>query len=170
MNIPLNIDIQQIFLHIFNFVLLALGLYILLYKPVKNFMDKRSSYYEDMDREARENLASAEAMKAEYTEKLSHAEEEIAKSKADAARSIDAETERRLSEADKKSAKILSDAAADARAEKAKILASAHEDISEMIVTAAEKLMLNSPTDSSEIFDRFLNSVGEDSDADGENK
>lgn len=36
MNIPLNIDWQQILLHLFNFAILVGGLYLLLYNPVKN--------------------------------------------------------------------------------------------------------------------------------------
>ena len=43
MNIPLNIDWQQILLHVLNFVILFGGLYFLLYKPVKNFMAKREA-------------------------------------------------------------------------------------------------------------------------------
>ena len=35
MNIPLNIDFQQILLHLLNFAILGGGLYLLLYKPVK---------------------------------------------------------------------------------------------------------------------------------------
>ena len=42
---PLNIDFQQIFLHLFNFIILALGLYLLLYRPVVAFMDKRQAHY-----------------------------------------------------------------------------------------------------------------------------
>ena len=42
MGVPLNIDWQQILLHLFNFVLLAGGLYFLLYAPVRNFMEKRA--------------------------------------------------------------------------------------------------------------------------------
>ena len=34
-NIPLNVDWQQILLHWMNFVILTGGLYFLLYKPVK---------------------------------------------------------------------------------------------------------------------------------------
>ena len=45
MNIPLNIDWQQILLHLLNFVILAGGLYLLLYQPVKAFMEKRQAYY-----------------------------------------------------------------------------------------------------------------------------
>ena len=41
MNVPLNIDWQQILLHLMNFAILAGGLYLLLYKPVKQFMAKR---------------------------------------------------------------------------------------------------------------------------------
>ena len=44
MNIPLNIDWQQILLHVLNFVILFGGLYFLLYKPVKNFMAKREAH------------------------------------------------------------------------------------------------------------------------------
>ena len=40
-NIPLNIDWQQILLHFFNFSILVGGLYLLLFKPVKRFMEKR---------------------------------------------------------------------------------------------------------------------------------
>ena len=44
MNIPLNIDWQQILLHLLNFVILAGGLYLLLYQPVKAFMEKPYFY------------------------------------------------------------------------------------------------------------------------------
>ena len=51
MNIPLNIDWQQILLHLFNFAILFAILYFLLYKPVKDFMAKREEYYKNMDAE-----------------------------------------------------------------------------------------------------------------------
>ena len=41
MNLPLNIDFQQILLHLLNFVILAGGLYLLLYKPVNKFIKKK---------------------------------------------------------------------------------------------------------------------------------
>ena len=44
MGVPLNIDWQQILLHLFNFLILFGGLYLLLYRPVKAFMDKRTAY------------------------------------------------------------------------------------------------------------------------------
>ena len=53
-NIPLNIDWQQILLHFFNFSILVGGLYLLLFKPVKNFMEKRTKHYADMESAAQE--------------------------------------------------------------------------------------------------------------------
>ena len=38
---PLNIDWQQILLHWMNLAILTGGLYVLLYKPVKEFIAKR---------------------------------------------------------------------------------------------------------------------------------
>ena len=52
MNIPLNIDWQQILLHLFNFTILAGGLYLLLYRPVKEFMQKRDAYYQGINDQA----------------------------------------------------------------------------------------------------------------------
>ena len=48
MSIPLNIDWQQILLHLFNFAILAGGLYLLLYRPVKQFMERRQTHYEEL--------------------------------------------------------------------------------------------------------------------------
>ena len=77
MNLPLNIDIQQIFLHLFNFCILVAGLYILLYKPVKNFMNKRVEYYESLDREAKEKLTEADKLMADYQAQLKEVDKEI---------------------------------------------------------------------------------------------
>ena len=60
MNIPLNIDWQQILLHLLNFVILAGGLYLLLYKPVKTFMEKRQQYYQEQDAKAAKLLSDAQ--------------------------------------------------------------------------------------------------------------
>ena len=46
--VPLNIDWQQILLHLLNFVILFAGLYLLLYKPIKAFIQKRKAHYEKM--------------------------------------------------------------------------------------------------------------------------
>ena len=61
MNIPLNIDWQQIILHLLNFAILAGGLYFLLYRPVRKFMDQREEHYRQMETEAQQRLDQAKA-------------------------------------------------------------------------------------------------------------
>ena len=79
---PLNIDIQQILLHLFNLVLLLSILYLLLYKPVHDFMDKRAEEYKERDKRTKDALSDAEKLKAEYEEKVSAAEAENARTRA----------------------------------------------------------------------------------------
>ena len=45
---PLNINLQQILLHLLNFVILFVILYFLLYSPIKKFMEKRTEEYKKM--------------------------------------------------------------------------------------------------------------------------
>ena len=74
---PLNIDWRQILLHLFNFCILAIALYFLLYKPVKNFMAKRSARYEEEAAESAKLKAEAEELKKQYSDKLTNADAEI---------------------------------------------------------------------------------------------
>ena len=81
MNIPLNIDILQILLHMLNFVILAGGLTFLLYKPVVNFMEKRRQQFAD---EEAANKAKAEEnvrLQEEYEKKIRIADAEISERK-----------------------------------------------------------------------------------------
>ena len=77
MGVPLNIDWQQILLHVFNFIILAGGLWLLLYKPVKDFMTKREKYYKDIDDSANEKAEKAKESERLYEERIAGAEKEI---------------------------------------------------------------------------------------------
>ena len=68
--VPLNIDWRQILLHLLNFVILFAVLYFLLYKPVKNYGEKRKKHYADLDAAAKDKDAEAEAKKAGGAMKL----------------------------------------------------------------------------------------------------
>lgn len=76
MQLPLNIDWQQILLHALNLVILVGGLYALLFKPVKKFMDQRAENYQKMKADAEDAKTQAEAFKAELNERMKHADEE----------------------------------------------------------------------------------------------
>ena len=89
MNIPLNIDWQQILLHFFNFSILTGGLYLLLFKPVKDFMNKREQIYQQMDAQAKQTQAQAQQLKAQAEERLTQLDQELDSKRAAAAQEAD---------------------------------------------------------------------------------
>ena len=157
MNMPLNIDFQQIFLHLLNFTVLFAILYFLLYSPVKKFMDERTEYYKKLKGDAEENLAKTEEMKEQYQSKLASAEQEASAMKAQAAKDIEAANSAKLKQAEKEARKIMEDARSDAEKERSKILRETQKEIVEMASAAAEKVILNATT--SDAYDSFLSIV-----------
>lgn len=158
MNIPLNIDWQQILLHLFNFVILFGGLYFLLYKPVKKFMAKREEHYKEIDEKTSNALADAEKLKADYTLKLEEADETIRNRRLESQREAKEAADAKIDEAKAQAEKIISNAKADAQRCKDKIIEQSQEEIKELAVKAAEKLLISS---SSEAYDKFLDSAEE---------
>lgn len=159
MNIPLNIDWQQILLHLFNFAILMGGLYFILYKPVKKFMAKREDYYKDLDCKAKSALEEAESFKAEYAAKLEQAEETIRNQKTEAQRAAAQAAQEQLDEAKAEADKIISNARVQAKKCKDKIVEDSGEEIKALAMKAAEKLIISS---SSEAMDKFLDQTEED--------
>lgn len=157
MNLPLNIDWQQILLHLFNFVLLFAILYILLYKPVKDFMDKRIQYYKKMDEDAKENLENSEKTKEEYHNKLANAEAEIFAKNQKARKELEEDNARKIKQAEKEAEKIINDAHQRIEKERTNMLKEVQEEISDMVVTATEKIALQASA--SECFEQFLTAV-----------
>lgn len=157
MNIPLNIDWQQILLHLFNFVVLFAVLYFLLYSPVKKFMDERVNYYKNMDDEAKANLNESEKAKEEYLNKLSKAEKEVIKIKEKAHKDIEELNAVKIKRTEEEAEKIILNAREDAQRERTKILNEAQKEIFEMLTSTAEKLLVNSST--KDVYDSFLDTV-----------
>ena len=158
-NIPLNIDIQQIFLHLLNFTILLAALYFLLYEPVKSFMAKRSAYYEDLDRQAEDKLEEAKRVRDSYEEKMAAADDEIRRQSEAAQKAAAAQAQAHVKGAKEEAAHILAKARAEAQAEQERVLADARSEISDMVTAAAERLILGS---TSAAYDQFLAAAGED--------
>ena len=152
---PLGIDFGQIFLHLFNVVILFGGLYLLLYKPVNDFMKKRADHYKEVDDAANAKLADAEAKVREYEEKIAAAE--IAENKKTAAAELETFRENKKKEAEREAASILSSAEKKAEAERAGIVTGAKEDITKIIEEAAKKVAVGGDTEAA--FDAFFDSA-----------
>lgn len=157
---PLNIDWQQILLHLLNFTILAFGLYFILYKPVTKFMEKREKEYKEREEKTKSALAEAEKSEAEIKEKLESAEKEAAEIKNEAAVSAAAVVEEKKALAEKEAAEIVERGRKQAAKEKAVILDNAAAEVKEMVCGISDKLASGKSAD--EVYDEFLKAAGED--------
>lgn len=156
-NIPLNIDYQQILLHLLNFIILFAILYFLLYKPVRDFMNKRKEYYEKTDADSIVKMQSAEAKEKEYNEKFKNAEAEIEAFKAQERQKQLEANDKSIREAKEEAAHIIAEAKAKAEEEHARVLEACKKEIPAMVAEAAEKVVLKSTT--FDAYEQFLSAV-----------
>ena len=157
MNIPLNIDWQQILLHLFNFTILFGVLYFLLYSPVKTFMQNRQRYFEDLDEQSRSDLKDAENLKAEYEKKLKAAEKEIAEMKKSALLEAEQTAKLTVEESKQEAEKLIKDAKVGIERERERMLTKAKSEISDIVASAVEKVVANPDTISA--YDTFLDAA-----------
>lgn len=141
MNMPLNIDLQQIFLHMFNFAILCGGLYFILYKPVKEFMYKRVAYYQGMEKEATDRLENVKLQEAEYKKRLEQADAEIESKKSQAAKDAKKMTEMAVEDARKQKEHIIAEAQKEAKREKDRIIQEARGEIVQLAIAATAKML-----------------------------
>ena len=144
-NIPLNIDWQQILLHFFNFSILVGGLYLLLFKPVKSFMEKREKSSADLEAAMRQREAEFDAALEEKRAAAAKEAESFAQQQRDAAR-VQAD-------------KILSDAKAAAESERQKIVAEANREAVAIAEDAMEKILA---AQTAKAYDSFVNAAEEE--------
>ena len=152
--VPLNINFQQILLHLLNFTILFMALYFILYKPVKKFMDKRVEAYKEMDDKANLNLKEAEEKKEELDKKIRNFDIETKELKVKARKEMDEQRLKMLSEAKAEAEDILIKAEEEANNKKTEIIKSAEKEITEMIAKGAEKVISGSTA--ADAFDEFL--------------
>ena len=151
---PLNIDWQQILLHLLNFLILAVGLYLLLYKPVKAFMKKREDSYAEREEKTDEALRGAEKSRSEYEDKLARADEEIADIRKQASAEIETVKAAKLRDAQSEAETIVAAARDKARKEHDRMIAELGSDIRDLVNDMAEKAVMSPGVDDS--YEKFL--------------
>ncbi len=153
---PLNIDFQQVLLHMLNFVILFGILYFLLYGPVKKFMDTRSQTYKDIDDQINKKLEDANQTKAEYEKKLENADNEIAKKLALAEAEAEKQAQEICKQAKSDAEKIILKAEAEAEKERIQLIESSRKEIAESASEMAEKIVAQSILDT---YNQFISSA-----------
>ena len=148
---PLNIDWQQILLHWMNLAILVGGLYFILFKPVKQFMEKRDAFYREKDEQAEARLAEADRIKAEYQAKLDAADEEIRQARAKAQQAAQKSAEEQLTQARVQAEQLLVHARTEAEHDREQILRSSQRELRKLAAAATKKLAMEKDP-----FDHFL--------------
>lgn len=153
MNIPLNIDWQQILLHWMNLAILTGGLYFLLYKPVKDFMDKRAAHYQELEAQAADRLAQAERLESQAKAKLEAADDEIHDERMRAQQAASDAAQEQLAQAEEQARRIIAKAHAEAEQSKERALRESQREMRDLAAKAAKKLAAKPGAD---FFDQFL--------------
>ncbi len=145
-----------------NLLILYLFLKKLLFKPLKNMIDSRQKEIDDMYSSAEEAKTSADEMKAEYEEKISHANEESEEILRSAVRRAQLKEEEILREAGAEAARTLERAEEQIELEKKRALNEVKDEVSAMAIGIASAVIERDVDEREhrELIDDFINNIG----------
>ena len=145
-----------------NLLILYLVLKKLFFKPLKNMIDSRQKEIDDMYSDAESSVESANALKAEYEEKLASANNESEEILKAAQRRALLKEEEILREADEKAARTLARAEEQIELEKARAINEVKDEVSEMAIGIASAVIERdvSAEEHSELINEFINNIG----------
>ena len=134
-----------------------------LFVPVKNMIDSRQKEIDDMYSAAGNAQAQAEAMQAEYQQKLSSAQATSERLVKEAMARGQAREEEIIRKANADAAAIMDKASADIAMEKKKALNDAKDEISGLAMAIAGKVVGRelSDADQSKLIDSFIDELGD---------
>ena len=159
----LNIKFFTALFTLCNFIALFLVLKKFLFKPVMKLIADRQQEIDDMYAEADKAQKSAEALEAEYAQKLSVAAETSQRMVKEAVQRGQEREAEIVSQANAQADAIRQKAAADIAQEKKKALNDAKDEISGMAMAIAEKVVgreLN-VQDQDRLVDSFIDALGD---------
>ena len=145
-----------------NLLILYLFLKKLLFKPLKNMIDSRQKEINDMYSSAEEAQRSAEELKAEYEEKMSHATEESEEILKNAVRRAQLKEEEILRDANAQAARTLERAEEQIELEKKHARNEVKNEVSAMAIGIASAVIERDVDESEhrDLIDDFINNIG----------
>ena len=146
-----------------NTVALFLVMKKLLFKPVMKIIEDRQQEIDGMYKDAGEAKEQAQALQAEYQEKLSAAQETSERLVKEAVARGQHREKEIIRQANQEASAILEKASADIALEKKKAINDAKDEISDIALAIAGKVVgreLNN-NDQSELIDHFINELGD---------
>ena len=146
-----------------NLLILCYILKRILFKRVQDVLNKRQSEVDAIYTEATEAQKNANEMQAEYKTHLANAKQEASDIIATAKNSADTKSYNIIKEATQEAAFMKSKAEADIEQEKKKALNEIKDEISDMAVSIATKIVERevNENDHKTLIDDFINNVGD---------
>lgn len=145
-----------------NLLILYLFLKKLLFVPIKNMIDSRQKEVDDIYSDAESARESAEQLKNEYQEKISHAEEESEQILKNAVRRAQLKEEEILGEANVQAARIIERAEEQIELEKKRAINEVKNEVSSMAIGIASAVIERdvSEREHRALIDDFINNIG----------
>ena len=159
----LNINFFTALFTLVNTIALFLVLKHFLFQPVMNMIEDRQKEIDDMYSEADNAKTSAKAMEAEYKQKLSNAVETGDRIVKEAVARAQSREEEIIRNANAEASAIMDKASADIAQEKKKALNDAKNEISDLALAIAGKVVgreLNA-ADQTDLVDSFIDRLGD---------
>lgn len=159
----LKFDLNILWVFI-NLIIFFVFMKLVLFKPIKNAMDKRQEIIDTQLKDATETNAQADAKLADYENKLANAEAEKEQIISDAKTSAKREYDKIIERAQSDVEQMKTDANAKIEADCENAKRAAREEIADLAMQAAQKVVgenVSLKTDKA-IFDEFLNESSED--------
>ena len=146
-----------------NLLVLYFVLRKLLFKPVKNMIDSRQQEIDGMYSDAEKSREDADAMKADYEEKISHAQEESEEILKNAVRRAQLRVEEILREENDKAARVMKRDEEQVEMEKKRAINEVKNEVSDMAIGIASAV-IERDIDRKEheaLIDEFIRTMGE---------
>ncbi len=137
----LGLSLTKFLLHLLNFAILFVALWLILYKPVMKFIRARQERIDKEKREAEEDRKAAEAARLAGEERLNALDEELENKRITAEQELQAIREEQLNESKAQADEIVKAAELRAKAEADKIVAEAKAGIKDAAVTLAQSII-----------------------------
>lgn len=153
----------SLILQLLNTIIIFLVLKKLLFKPVTEFMEKRRKGIESSILNAESKNKEAEALMSEYETKLNDIKQERNEIIKDASKRAEERRDEIVKKAETEAKKIIEKANLDIQREKQKALNELKEQMSELVIMAAAKI-IDKEIDSQkhdEMIKQFIDEVGE---------
>lgn len=159
----LRIDVNLLFT-IINLIILFVAMRVLLFKPVQKIIAERQAEADRQFKEAADRQAEAENTRICYEQSLAEVDEKKKVILEEAKESANQEYHKILKDAKEAAAEVRREAMVEAEGQKAQILKKTEQEIAELIVDAAQK-MIGEKTGAEvdhALYNKFLDKAGDE--------